>query len=116
MTLLGFHRNPYRYVARCDLYVCPSHREGFSTAVTEALIVGTPVVSTNCSGAKELLGEHDEYGIVVENSEEGIYQGMKRMLSDPELLAHYKKQAKLRGSFFSRRETVRAVEEMLSSL
>ena len=116
VTLLGFHRNPYRYVARCDLYVCPSHREGFSTAVTEALIVGTPVVSTNCSGAKELLGEHDEYGIVVENSEEGIYQGMKKMLSDPELLAHYKTQAKLRGSFFSRRETVRAVEEMLSSL
>ena len=78
--------------------------------------MGTPVVSTDCSGARELLGEHDEYGIVVENSEEGIYQGMKRMLSDPELLAHYKKQAKLRGSFFSRTETVRAVEELLDSL
>ena len=116
VTLLGFQKNPYQYVSRCDLYVCSSHREGFSTAVTESLIVGTPVVSTNCSGAKELLGEHDEYGIVVENSEEGIYQGMKRMLSDPELLAHYKKQAKLRGSFFSRAETVRAVEEMLDSL
>ena len=116
VTLLGFQKNPYQYVSRCDLYVCPSHREGFSTAVTESLIVGTPVVSTDCSGAKELLGEHDEYGIVVDNSEEGIYQGMKRMLSDPELLAHYKKQAKLRGSFFSRTETVRAVEEMLDSL
>lgn len=116
VTLLGFHKNPYQYVARCDLYVCSSHREGFSTAVTESLVVGTPVVSTDCSGAKELLGENNEYGIVVENSEEGIYQGMKTMLSDPELLAHYKKQAKLRGSFFSRTETVRAVEEMLSSL
>ena len=116
VTLLGFQKNPYQYVSRCDLYVCSSHREGFSTAVTESLIVGTPVVSTNCSGAKELLGEHDEYGIVVENSEEGIYQGMKRMLSDPVLLAHYKKQAKLRGSFFSRTETVRAVEAMFHQL
>lgn len=116
VTLLGFHKNPYQYVGRCDLYVCSSHREGFSTAVTEALIVGTPVVSTNCSGAKELLGENDEYGLVVENSEEGIYQGMKRMLSDPALLAHYKEKAKMRGSFFSRTETVRAVEEMLDSL
>jgi len=84
--------------------------------VTESLIVGTPVVSTNCSGAKELLGEQDEYGLVVDNSEEGIYQGMKKMLSNPELLSHYKEQAKLRGSFFSRTETVRAVEEMLDSL
>lgn len=114
--LLGFKKNPYPYVSRCDLYICSSRREGFSTAVTEALVVGTPVVSTDCSGAKELLGENNEYGIVVENSTEGIYQGMKRMLSDPALLAHYKEKAAQRGSFFSRTETVRAVEKMLDAL
>ena len=114
--LLGFKENPYQYVSRCDLYVCSSRREGFSTAVTEALVVGTPVVSTDCSGAKELLGEHDEYGLVVENSEEGIYQGMRRMLSDPALLAHYKQKAAERGSFFSREQTVKAVEDMLDHL
>lgn len=116
VTLLGFDKNPYQYVSRCDLYVCSSHREGFSTAVTEALVVGTPVVSTDCSGAKELLGENNEYGIVVENSEEGIYEGMKKMLSDPVLLAHYKEKAKQRGGFFSREQTVKAVEEMLDQL
>lgn len=116
VTLLGFDQNPYQYVSRCDLYVCSSHREGFSTAVTEALVVGTPVVSTDCSGAKELLGDNNEYGIVVENSEEGIYQGMKKMLSDPALLAHYKEKAKERGSFFSREQTVKAVEAMLDNL
>lgn len=113
VTLLGFDKNPYQYVSRCHLYVCSSHREGFSTAVTEALVVGTPVVSTDCSGAKELLGEDNEYGIVVENNEEGIYEGMKKMLSDPALLAHYKEKAKQRGGFFSREQTVKAVENML---
>ena len=115
-VMLGFCANPYQYLSRCDLFVCSSRREGFSTAVTESLIVGTPVVNTNCSGAKELLGENDEYGLVVENSEEGIYQGMRKMLSDPALLAHYKEKARERGSFFSRTETVRAVEEMLDNL
>lgn len=114
--LLGFRDNPYQYVARCDLYVCSSRREGFSTAVTESLIVGTPVVSTDCSGAKELLGEHDEYGLVVENSEEGIYRGMKRMLTEPETLAHYRQMAAERGKDFSREKTVKAVEDMLDSL
>lgn len=114
--LLGFKKNPYRYVKNSDLYVCSSRREGFSTAVTEALILGTPVVSTDCSGAKELLGEQDEYGLVVENSEEGVYQGMKKMLSDPALLAYYKEKAKERGSCFSRTETVRAVENLLEGI
>jgi glycosyltransferase involved in cell wall biosynthesis len=116
VTLLGFHKNPYQYVSRCDLYVCSSHREGFSTAVTEALVVGTAVVSTDCSGAKELLGENNEYGIVVENSEEGIYKGMKQMLRDPSLLAHYKAKARERGSFFSRTETVRAAEDLFDRI
>lgn len=115
-VLLGFKDNPYQYVSRCDLYVCSSRREGFSTAVTEALIVGTPVVSTNCSGAKELLGENNEYGIVVENSEDGIYEGMKKMLAEPETLAYYKEKAAERGMYFSKEKTVRAVEEMLDNL
>lgn len=113
---LGFKDNPYQYVSRCDLYVCSSRREGFSTAVTESLIVGTPVVSTDCSGAKELLGEQNEYGIVVENSEEGIYEGMKKMLSEPETLAHYREMAAERGKYFSKDITVQAVEEMLDNL
>ena len=114
--LLGYKDNPYSYVAKSDLYVCSSRREGFSTAVTEALIVGTPVVSTDCSGARELLGDNNEYGLVVENSTDGIYEGMKKLLCDPALLTHYRTQAKLRGSYFSKEHTVQAVEEMFESL
>ncbi|MCC2707588.1 glycosyltransferase [Intestinibacter bartlettii] len=115
-TLLGFRDNPYKYVSKCDLFVCSSYREGFSTAVTESLVVGTPVVSTLCSGAQELLGYNNEYGLVVENSEEGIYEGIKKLLEDRELLAYYKEKAIERGSFFSKEKTVKAVEDMIDSL
>lgn len=113
---LGFHKNPYKLLSKNDLYICSSRREGFSTAVTEALVLGIPVVSTHCSGAKELLGENNEYGIVTENSTEGIYEGLKTMLSDENKLKYYKKQAEWRGSFFSKENTVKAVEEFLDSL
>ena len=115
-TFLGFRENPYKYVEKADLFVCSSRREGFSTAVTEALVLGVPVVSTDCSGARELLGEHDEYGIVTGSSEEELYQGIKRLLDDPALLAHYREMARERGKQFSKETTVRAVEEMLSAL
>lgn len=115
-TFLGFKSNPYKYVANCDLYICSSHREGFSTAVTESLIVGTPVVSTLCSGAQELLGYNDEYGIVVENSEDGIYKGLKYMLTNSEELIKYKELAEKRGYYFSKENTVKSVENMLNQL
>lgn len=114
--LLGFQKNPYQYMAKCDLYVCSSHREGFSTAVTEALILGIPVLSTEVSGAKELLGENNEYGIVTENNTEGIYKGLRKLLMHPEKLAHYKEQAVLRGKEFSKKKTVKAVEQFFNSV
>ena len=115
-TFVGFKSNPYKYVKNADLYVCSSRKEGFSTAVTEALVVGTPVVSTNCSGATELLGYNNEYGIVTENNEEALYEGIKKMISDKKVFDYYKKQAKTRGNKFSTSETVKAVEEMLEEV
>lgn len=116
VTFLGYETNPYKYLSKCDLFVCSSYSEGFSTAATEALIVGTPVCTVEVSGMKEMLGENNEYGIVTENSEVALYRGIKRLLDDPALLAHYKKQAKIRGKTFSTENTVRAVEKMLMSL
>ena len=115
-TFLGYRTNPYKYVARCGLFVCASHSEGFSTAATEALIAGTPVCTVEVSGMKEMLGESNEWGIVTENDEEALYQGIKRLLDDPQLLAHYKEKAARRGRMFSTENTVRAVEDMLLSL
>lgn len=113
---LGFHANPYKYLGRADLFVCSSRREGLSTAVSEALILGVPVVSTNCSGTLELLGENNEFGIVVDNSREGVYLGLKQMLQEKETLLHYRVAAQNRGKKFSTKSTVKAVEDLFDSL
>ena len=78
--------------------------------------MGTPVCTVEVSGMKELLGEHNEYGLVTENDEAALYEGVKRLLDDPALLAHYREMAALRGRNFSTLETVGAVEEMLTKL
>lgn len=115
VTFLGYQTNPYRYVKACDLYVCSSYSEGFSTAATEALIVGTPVCTVEVSGMREMLG-NNEYGVICENKDEALYNGIKRLLTDSELLTHYKRKADQRGNVFSSEKTVTAVEEMLLNL
>ena len=114
-TFLGYQTNPYKYVSKCDLFVCASHAEGFSTAATEALIVGTPVCTVEVSGMKEMLGEHNEWGVVTENDDEALYQGIKRLMSDPALLTYYREKAKERGKTFSTENTVKAVEALFEA-
>ena len=116
VTLLGYQTNPYQYVAKCDLFVCASYAEGFSTAATEALIVGTPVCTVDVSGMKEMLGEDNEYGIVTENNEEALYKGIKLFLDDGVFLEKYRRRASQRGEKFSTINTVKEVEQMLLRL
>jgi len=114
--LLGFQANPYSYLRNSDFFICSSRFEGLSTAVSEAMILGIPVVSTEVSGAKEILGGSSEYGLIVGNTEEALYEGVKRFLSEEELIKQYKAAAIRRKDFFSVADTVRSVEELITSI
>lgn len=116
-TLLGYRTNPYKYVAKCDIFVCSSMAEGFSTAGTEALILGVPVVTTRVSGMEEMLGKKNEFGIVVDGMDENkLYEGLKIMLEQSELRETYKDKAIERGEMFSKESTVLAVEKLFKTL
>lgn len=116
VSLLGYQLNPYKYMKNCDLFLCASYAEGFSTAATEALIVGTPVCTVEVSGMKEMLGENNEYGIVVENNDEKLYYAIKNLLDHSDKLQYYAEKAKERGKNFSKEKTVIAIEEMFNNL
>jgi glycosyltransferase involved in cell wall biosynthesis len=65
LSLPGFVKNPYAYMARADLFVLCSRYEGSPVALMEALAVGVPVVSTDCpSGPREIL-QDGRYGRLV---------------------------------------------------
>lgn len=116
VELLGFHRNPYPYIAQSDLFVCSSRSEGYSLVIAEALVLGKPVISTYCSGPNELLGEGN-FGMLVPNDEqgEGLYQGLRTVLDNPQKLAQYQQAATARSSDFSLSSTIKKIEELFSS-
>lgn len=114
VKLLGFHSNPYKYLAKGDLFVCSSLAEGYSTAVTEALILGIPVITTDCSGMKELLKD-GECGLITDNNEDALYEGLKELLSRPEKLSYYKEKAIERAKDFNIENLMRPIEDLLMS-
>ena len=84
VQLLGLKVNPYPYVKKADCFVLTSDFEGFGIAVKEALLLGTPVISTNVTGVKEVLA-NGEYGILCEINTDKIEEAMREMLDHPEL-------------------------------
>ena len=66
--LCGFQKNPYKYLAKFDLFICSSRWESYSIVVNEALVLGIPVISTRCGGPEEVL-EQGRWGELTENTE-----------------------------------------------
>lgn len=114
--LLGFKSNPYKYISKSDLFVSASHSEGFSSVVVESVILGIPVITTNTSGMAEILGENNEFGMIVENTEIALYLGLKELIQNKGTLNKYKQKAKDRSSSFSTEKTVIEVENLLDTI
>ncbi|UZT96648.1 glycosyltransferase [Chryseobacterium fluminis] len=87
-TMLGFTDNPYPYFKSADFYILSSRYEGFPTVLFEAITLKKKIISTDVSGASEML-DHGALGLIVENSEDGIYNGMKQALTRPETFVSY---------------------------
>lgn len=112
VTLVGFQQNPHKYVSKMDLFVCSSLKEGYSTAVTESLILGIPVITTDCSGMDELIGD-SKAGIIVENNEESLKNGILQILSNENILLDLKSKAKKRSNFYSTENCINEFESFI---
>ena len=110
VKFVGFVENPYRYMQSADFLVFPSRAEGYSTVVTEAVILGKPIVVSDCSGMREILGD-SEYGIVTD-SDEDLYNAVKDMITDKSLRDDYAKKASIRAKDFSRAKRVEELTEL----
>ncbi len=72
--------NPYNILKKCDYFVLSSFYEGFGLVLAEADILGLPVISTNIDGPRKFM--NDNNGLLVDNSEDGLYYGMCKLLNN----------------------------------
>ena len=83
--LLGLKNNPYKYLKSCDIYAQTSRYEGKSVAIDEAKILAKPIVVTNFDTAKDQI-ENMINGLIVDMNENSIYEGIKKLIEDSELM------------------------------
>ena len=91
LVLLGTRENPYPFLKQCDLYVQPSDYEGFCISLAEARALFCPIVTCDFSGAREQIVD-GETGIITGFRAVEIYEGIKRILENNDLRAHFKEQ------------------------
>lgn len=111
--LLGFKRNPYDFMVDSDVFICSSRAEGYSLVIAEAMILGLPIITTDCSGPNELV-EKGKYGILVENSLNGIVSGIDLILNKNTDLTNYKLLSIKRSNMLFDNEAINRIDKLIS--
>lgn len=91
VKLYGNQSNPYPYIKSADLFYLGSYHEAAPMVYAESMTLGIPVLTTETCSAKELVGEK---GFVCENSEDGIYNSLKDILTNKKTLEEKRKSLK----------------------
>lgn len=87
---IGLKENPIPYYKQCDVFFLPSRHEGKPMVITESFIMGLVPIVTDYTSAKEQI-RHGIDGLVFDNNDESLYQGLKMVLKSPEILDNLRK-------------------------
>jgi glycosyltransferase involved in cell wall biosynthesis len=84
VMFLGFQPNPWRFIARADVFVLTSTYEGFGNVLIEAMACGTPVVATRSPGTVEII-EHGSNGLLVDHEPKAVAGAIASLIADRQL-------------------------------
>ena len=113
--MTGFTDNPYPHFRNADFYILSSRYEGFPTVLFEAVTLKKNIIATEVSGVSEML-EGGKLGLIVENSEAGIYEGMKKALTHPESFDAYAETLKTYSMPFTLENSVNSIVQIIDDL
>ena len=114
-TLFGFTDNPYPQIKNADFYILSSRYEGFPTVLFEAITLKKNIIATDVSGVREMLDD-GKLGLIIENSEQGIYDGMKKALQNPEDFKKYESELENYKMPFNLENSVQKIIKIIDEL
>lgn len=95
---IGHRDNPYPYMKSAKLLVLSSAWEGFGLVLVEAMMLGLPVLSTDCpSGPGEILGG-GEFGVLVApRNPDALADALLKLAASPQRLAFFAERSRHRS-------------------
>ena len=107
----GYRKDILEFYKTADVFLFPSHREGLSVALMEAMACGLPVICSNIRGNTDLI-ENGVSGMLAGNDPDSVADAILTMYRDENLRKRYAKAAREKIEQYS----IERVSEMMRKI
>lgn len=114
--LCGFKDNPWRYIAKADVFALTSRYEGFGNVLVEAMACGVPVVATSSAGTREVVVDGVNGLLVDAHTPAAVAAAIERVLSDGALRERLAAGARASAAAYAVPAIVRQYEAIFEEL
>ncbi|WP_072968971.1 glycosyltransferase family 4 protein [Thermoanaerobacter uzonensis] len=114
--LLGYRNDIPSFLRNLDVFVLPSHEEGFGISVIEALSEGVPVIATKVGGIPEILKDGIEGILVEKESPEGLAKAIEKLLKDEKLRKNISLKGKENAKKYSCNKMIEEIQQIYDTL
>ena len=83
VQLAGFQSNPWKYIARADVFLLTSRYEGFGNVLIEAMACGVPAVATASPGTRDIIRGGIDGLLVDAHTARAVSAALLDVLTDP---------------------------------
>jgi glycosyltransferase involved in cell wall biosynthesis len=101
VTFAGFQRNPWKYIARADVFALSSKYEGFGNVLVEAMACGVPVVATSSPGTRDIVSVGLDGLLVDRHQPAALAAALARVIEDSPLRARMAAEARRSAARFA---------------
>jgi glycosyltransferase involved in cell wall biosynthesis len=117
ILLLGFKKNPFKYIANSDIFILSSKFEGLPMVLLEALACEVPIISTNCSTGPEEILDNNKYGFLVNVMDsKDMAEKMVFLAKNPKIREEYSKKSAVRAQLFDYKKIREKWIDLIESL
>ena len=94
VTLKGNVPNIHEQIADAEIFALPSNYEGLSNALLEAMMMGLPVISTDCAGSDEVIRNGENGLLIPVGDQKALENALEQLIADQTFSARLGQTAK----------------------
>lgn len=90
-----------QWMQKSDIFIFPSHFEGFGLVLLEALATGLPIIASTNTAAPDIIENGQEGFIIDPNHENELQEKMQYFIDNPEIIPEMSKKARIKAEQFT---------------